>query len=138
MSAVGFVHGIDAVEHEVHENLLQLHTVCHHLGKVLGKLGADGDRVAARLAVQQNNHFSNELIYIKQLPPQRAYKPARLFRLICTSGKQAPRFQGIGWYMLGWRRAEGWGRMAKRLAQPAAVLPEARPIARRIQGSSNR
>src|SRR5437763_1479872 len=69
-SARRFLHSIDAVEHEVHENLLQLHTVCHHLGKVLGKLGADGDRVAARLAVQQNNHFSNELIYIKQLPPQ--------------------------------------------------------------------
>src|ERR1700730_5977412 len=63
-SAIRSLHGIDAVEHEVHENLLELHTVCHDLGKILGKLGADRDRVAVRLAAQQNNHFSNEFIYI--------------------------------------------------------------------------
>jgi len=42
------------------------------LGKVLGKLGADGHRVAGRLAAHQDNHFSNELIYINQLPSQSA------------------------------------------------------------------
>src|SRR5467141_4618706 len=65
-SATRFLHGVDAVEHEVHENLLQLHTVCDDLGKILGKLGADGDRVAAGLAAQQDNHFSNEFIYINR------------------------------------------------------------------------
>src|ERR1700720_2448714 len=40
-SATHFLHGIDAIEHEIHENLLKLHTVCHDLGKILGKLGAD-------------------------------------------------------------------------------------------------
>src|ERR1700730_6832756 len=40
-SATRFLHGIDAIEHEVHENLLQLHTVCHDLGKILSKLGED-------------------------------------------------------------------------------------------------
>src|SRR5467141_4831589 len=69
-SATSFLHGIDAIEHEVHENLLELHTVYHDLGKILSKLGADGDRVAVRLAAQQDNHFSNELIYINQLPLQ--------------------------------------------------------------------
>src|SRR5260370_19852394 len=71
-SACRFLHGIDAVEHEVHENLLQLHAVCHDLGKILGKLGADGHRVAVRLAAQQDNHFSNDFIYINQLPLQSA------------------------------------------------------------------
>src|ERR1700688_2250690 len=66
------LHGIDTVEHEVHENLLQLDTVCHDLGKTLSKLGADGDRIAAGLAAQQDNHFSNEFIYINQLPLQSA------------------------------------------------------------------
>src|SRR6266404_1221415 len=40
-SAARFLHSIDAVEHEVHKHLLQLHSVCHDLGKILGKLGAD-------------------------------------------------------------------------------------------------
>jgi hypothetical protein len=40
-SASRSIHGIDAVEHEVHENLLQLDTVCHNLGKILSKLGTD-------------------------------------------------------------------------------------------------
>src|SRR5260370_2966135 len=71
-SATRFLHGLDAIEHEVHQDLLQLHTVCHDLWKVLSKLGADGDRVAVRLAAQQDHHFSNELTYIKQLPLQRA------------------------------------------------------------------
>src|SRR5260370_11573260 len=69
-SASRSLDSIDAVEHEVHENLLQLDTVCSDLGKILSKLGADGDRVAVRLAAQQDNHFSNELIYINQLPLQ--------------------------------------------------------------------
>src|SRR6202051_4320810 len=36
-----FFHGIDAVEHEVHENLLQLDTVRHDRGKILSKLDTD-------------------------------------------------------------------------------------------------
>src|ERR1700730_4339586 len=34
-------HGIDAVEHEVHENLLELYAVCHDRGKILSKLDTD-------------------------------------------------------------------------------------------------
>src|SRR6202171_2893734 len=32
-------HRIDAVDHEVHEHLLQLHTVSHDLGKICGQIG---------------------------------------------------------------------------------------------------
>jgi len=39
--ATSFLHGIDTVEHEVHENLLELHMVCHDLGKILSELGTD-------------------------------------------------------------------------------------------------
>src|SRR5258705_3032363 len=45
-SATRFLHGIDAIKHEVHENLLQLDTVYHDLGKIVSKFDADGDRVA--------------------------------------------------------------------------------------------
>jgi len=38
----GYVlHGVDAVNHQVHEYLLQLDTVCHDRGQILGQLGAD-------------------------------------------------------------------------------------------------
>src|SRR5438477_157759 len=40
--------------------------------KIVSKFGADGDRVAVRLAAQQDNHFSNDFIYINQLPLQSA------------------------------------------------------------------
>jgi len=72
-SASRSLHGIDAVEHEVHENLLQLHTVCHDFGKILSKLGADGDRVAVRLAAQQNDHLSNDFVYIHQFLLRSAF-----------------------------------------------------------------
>src|SRR5260221_13442888 len=70
-SATRSLHGIDAVEHQVHENLLQLHTVRHDLWKTLSKFGVDRDRVAIRLAAQQHNHFSNKFIYIDKLPLRR-------------------------------------------------------------------
>src|SRR6202030_3580783 len=57
------LHGVDTVEHEVHENLLQLDSVCHDLGKILGKLDTDGDCVAVRIAAQQDNHFLNDVFY---------------------------------------------------------------------------
>jgi hypothetical protein len=40
-SSAHVLHGFDAIEHEVHQYLLQLHTVCHDLGKTLSKLGAN-------------------------------------------------------------------------------------------------
>ena len=40
-SARDSLHSIDAVEHEVHENLLQLDTVCHDLGEILSKVNTD-------------------------------------------------------------------------------------------------
>jgi hypothetical protein len=50
-----------------------LHTVCHDFWKILCKLGADRDLVAAGLAAQQHNHFSNEFININQLRLQPAF-----------------------------------------------------------------
>src|SRR5271168_1639587 len=41
--SAGVFHGFDAVEHEVHENLLQLHTVYHDFREVAGKIRAHGN-----------------------------------------------------------------------------------------------
>src|SRR5207247_993740 len=71
-SSAHVLHGFDAIEHEVHQYLLQLHTVRHDLGKIVGKLATDRNRIPARLTAEQDNHFSNELIYIDQLVLQSA------------------------------------------------------------------
>src|SRR5260370_34105533 len=58
--------GVDAIEHEVHEHLLQLHAVCLDLGKPRGKVGENGDGVAGRLAAQQDDYFFNDFVHIKR------------------------------------------------------------------------
>src|SRR6266403_1331470 len=66
------LHGVDAIEHQVHEYLLQLDAVCHDLGKILGDVAADRNRVPGGLVAQQDNHFTNDFIHINQLPLQSA------------------------------------------------------------------
>jgi len=64
------LHGFDAVEHQVHEYLLQLDTVGDDLGKIVREIGANRNRVPGGLIAQQNDHFTNELIYIHYLNAQ--------------------------------------------------------------------
>src|SRR5471030_120781 len=71
MCAAHVLHGVDAVEHEVHEHLLQLDTLGHDPGKIRIELGAHGDGVACRVAPQDANHFSNELVDVDALPRHR-------------------------------------------------------------------
>jgi hypothetical protein len=40
-SPLHVLHRIDAIEHEVHQHLLQLHAICHHLGNICGQLCPD-------------------------------------------------------------------------------------------------
>ncbi len=61
-------HRIDAIDHQVHQHLLQLHAVSHHLGKIFGQLRPNGDEVSRRLASQENGHLSNDFVQINQLP----------------------------------------------------------------------
>src|SRR5260370_36257700 len=65
------LHGLDAVEHQVHEYLLQLDTVGDDLGNIVGEVGANRNRVSSGLVAQKNDHFPNELIYINQFPLRR-------------------------------------------------------------------
>jgi len=48
---------------------------------------ADGDRVAVRLAAQQDNHFFNEFIYINRLPLQRAFLNSKLILLMMSAAR---------------------------------------------------
>src|SRR5271156_5797547 len=46
-------HGFDGIEHEVHEDLLQLHAVCLHYGQFGSKFGSRGNGVSDSLTLQQ-------------------------------------------------------------------------------------
>src|SRR5258708_32889472 len=66
--AVHVLHRVDAVDHEVHQHLLQLHRISHDLGKVFRQLGSERDRIGHCRAAQENDHLSNDLVYIYELP----------------------------------------------------------------------
>ena len=46
---IDILHCIDAVHDEVHHDLLHLHRVCHDLGKIGFKVGADRNGIPASL-----------------------------------------------------------------------------------------
>src|SRR5713101_2573561 len=69
--SVHILHGIDAIEREVHEDLLQLDAISHDLGKNCRQLRSDKYVVARCLTTQQDDHLSNNFVYINQ-PPFRS------------------------------------------------------------------
>src|SRR6266404_3111439 len=69
--AVHVLHRVDAVDNEVHHHLLQLNRISHDLGKVFRQLGSERDGVRHCLAAQENDHLSNDLVYIYELPLRR-------------------------------------------------------------------
>src|SRR5208282_5986905 len=78
--SAGVLHGFDGVEHEVHEHLLQLHTVDADFGHFGGgKLRAHGYRVSRGLTFEQREHFLDNSVHVdqftlwKRLPVEGAY-----------------------------------------------------------------
>src|SRR6202041_2896850 len=67
-SANRFLHSINAVDHEIHQHLLQLHTIRHDLGYICSQLCPDGYDVSRCLATEEDSHFSNYFVYVHQLP----------------------------------------------------------------------
>jgi hypothetical protein len=57
-------HRVDAVHHEVHQHLLQLHAISHDPGKIFRKLRPDGYGMCRCLAPQENDHLLNDFVYI--------------------------------------------------------------------------
>jgi hypothetical protein len=57
-------HRLDAVEHKVHENLLQLHTICHDFGEPFGTIGADIYGMPIRLIAEDNEYLSDDFVHI--------------------------------------------------------------------------
>ena len=77
-----------ALEHEVHEHLLQLHTVCHDFGQAGGKFCLHGNRVSRCLT----EHFLNNSVDVDQLalwrrlPVERTYTVDDLRRTLAVRG----------------------------------------------------
>ena len=46
--ATGVFHGLDRVQHQVHEDLLKLHPVCQDLGRISLEFAIDRDGVPIR------------------------------------------------------------------------------------------
>ncbi len=64
---IHILHRLDTVDHQVHKHLLQLHAICHYVGKIRSQLRANQYFVSGRLAAQQHDHLSNHFIYAHQL-----------------------------------------------------------------------
>src|SRR5712664_246149 len=58
------LHRIDAVHHQVHQHLLQLHAISHDLREVCSEFCPHEYGELSCLAVQEKYHCSNNLIYI--------------------------------------------------------------------------
>src|SRR5580700_1359317 len=65
--AIRVFHRVDAVDHEVHEHLLQLHMISHDLRKECSEIRPDQYAVLICLAVQKKSRLSNSFVYIDQL-----------------------------------------------------------------------
>src|SRR5437588_10630248 len=64
---VHILHCLNAVQDEVHHDLLQLHPISHHPRKVCSQLCSDCNRAARHLAAEENDHLLNQFIDIDQL-----------------------------------------------------------------------
>src|SRR5580704_11479300 len=64
-------HRIDGIHHEIHENLLQLHAIDHDLGKIRRQLRPNYYVVSRCFAAEEDDHPSNNFVYLHQLPLRR-------------------------------------------------------------------
>src|SRR5207302_3423230 len=64
---VNALHGVDAVDHQIHQDLLQLYAICHHGGEVCRERAPDGNTVSPCFVAQQRHDFVDDLVDIDQL-----------------------------------------------------------------------
>src|SRR5260370_539891 len=61
-SPMHILHRIDAVHHEVHQHLLQLHAISHDLREVCTEFRPNEYGESRCLAVKEKHHLSNNLV----------------------------------------------------------------------------
>jgi hypothetical protein len=65
--ATRVVHRLDAVQHEVHQHLLDLHAVRTDGGRVASKTRTDGNSMSCRLSAQHFNRLADDLVQRERL-----------------------------------------------------------------------
>src|SRR5580692_7209781 len=65
--SAGFIHRFNGIEHEVHEDLLQLNAVRHDFRESGGKFRSHLDGESRGLTLQQREYFVDDFVYIDQL-----------------------------------------------------------------------
>src|SRR5208337_1317364 len=55
-------HRFDAIQHQVHEHLLDLHTVCNDDGETVGEIRTERNCVPGSLPAQQHNHLADHIV----------------------------------------------------------------------------
>ena len=82
-------HRLNAIEHHIHQRLLQLHTIRHNRGETFGKIGADDNGIPLRLIVQHCDNLFYEFIYVNYIQLRRALLVDRadaIDNIGCTPG----------------------------------------------------
>ncbi len=65
--AAGVAHGLDAIQHQVHEHLLDLHAVSNDDGEAVSEIRTDRNRVPGSLRAQQPDHLGDHVVYRQRL-----------------------------------------------------------------------
>ena len=65
--AARVLHRLDAIQHQVHEHLLKLHSIRHGHRKIVFEIGADRYSMPSGLTSQHPSHFADDLIDRDQL-----------------------------------------------------------------------
>jgi light-regulated signal transduction histidine kinase (bacteriophytochrome) len=71
------LHCLNTVEHEIHQHLLQLHSICHYVREPFEEIGTEGNRVLFRFVLQHNDHFFNDFIYVNNIPLRSTFLEER-------------------------------------------------------------
>jgi hypothetical protein len=83
------LHRLYTIEHEIHQCLLQLHTVRHDRGEALCKLGANLYCMPIRLLGHHDDHLLNHLVQVDHLQLRGTFLEKQsdaIDDLGCTSG----------------------------------------------------
>ena len=70
--SIDVFHRFDAVDDQVHDDLLQLHAIPDDAGQIGRQFRPGRYVVASRLAAQEGDGLPNDLVYINKLPLRRA------------------------------------------------------------------
>src|SRR6185437_12153592 len=77
------LHGFDAVEYQIHENLLYLDTISIDAGEAVAQFAMDTNGIPRCLNAQQRDHLLNNLIHFDQRSEEHTSELQSLAYIVC-------------------------------------------------------